>query len=89
MRKLSVGLAVIGLAAILSKSAHANCVCACINGQFAAACSNPLDIPPICALRTCPFSLTPKTPPLGGRSSCAQQKACDIYGHCEWKFVCK
>jgi len=89
MRNLFVGLTVMGMVAISSTLADAGCVCACVDGQIRPSCSNAFEIPPICALRTCPYGSTPKTPPLGGRGACAQVKSCDIYGHCVWKQVCK
>jgi len=89
MLKILAGLAVMMLVFAYSTFANASCVCQCFDGQFQAACTNTFDIPPICTLRTCPFGSTPKTPPIGGRSSCRQDKVCDIYGHCEWKQVCQ
>jgi hypothetical protein len=89
MAKLVVGLAVMGVVAIFSTIASAGCSCSCVNGQYRATCSSPFDIPPICALRTCPLDLTPRTPPIGAGGSCSQQQQCDIYGHCEWKQVCR
>jgi hypothetical protein len=89
MLKLLAGLAVMGVVVTWSTIADASCVCQCVDGQFQPACTNSFDIPPICALRTCPFGSTPRTPPIGGTSSCRQEKQCDIYGHCEWKQVCQ
>lgn len=89
MLKLFAGLAAMGLAAAFSAPAEAGCACQCIDGQMQPACTNSFDIPPICALRTCPFGSGPKTPPVGARSSCVQVKSCDIYGHCTWKQVCQ
>lgn len=89
MRKFFVGLAVIGVITIVATFADASCVCTCINGQYQPGCTSEFDIPPICAVRPCPFSSSPKTLPLGGRAACVQAQSCDIYGHCEWKLVCR
>jgi hypothetical protein len=89
MLELFVRLAVIGVVVAFSTVANAGCACQCVDGQIQPACTNTFDIPPICSLRTCPFDLTPRKPPLGGASACKQEQECDIYGHCEWKQVCK
>jgi len=88
MLKHIVGLATTCLVLTFSTFADAVCVCQCIEGQVRPACSSSLDIPPICALRTCSFGPTLAPPPIGYRGSCAQAQSCDAYGHCVWKQLC-
>jgi hypothetical protein len=88
MLKHLAGLAVAGLVMVHSTVADAGCSCQCVDGQMQPACTSAFEVPPICALRTCPFGPTLAPPPIGGRSSCAQAQSCDSYGHCVWKQVC-
>jgi hypothetical protein len=88
MLKQIVGLAMACFVLTFPTFAEALCVCQCIEGQVQPACTNSLDIPPICPLRTCPFGPTLTPPPIVSRSSCGQVQSCDIYGHCVWKQVC-
>jgi hypothetical protein len=89
MHKFLAGIAAMSVVAAFSTIADASCSCQCVDGQFAPSCTSAFDIPPMCALRTCPFSLAPKPLPYIERGSCVQEKDCDAYGHCEWKQVCK
>lgn len=88
MLKHFAGVAVSFAVLILSTTAHAGCTCQCVNGQMQPACTGSFDIPPICSLRTCPFGPSLAPPPIGSKSSCSQVQSCDVYGHCEWKYVC-
>jgi len=88
MHKLCGGLAVIGVVVIFSTFAEAGCSCVCVDGQIKAGCTDQFQTPPICALRTCPFGSL-KPPEIGSTRSCGYDRTCDVYGHCEWKLVCK
>ena len=89
-----VGLiAAAGLAAFVS-SAHAECICQCVNGQMQPLCTNSIEIPPICPPTIClimspsiPPIATPMIPPIG-TSSCHPARVCDTFGNCQWQTVC-
>ncbi len=91
MRQILVALrlTVLFSAILFSKSAVAGCYCKCVDGEFQPICSNPFDIPPICSMRTCPFTPGIVPLPLGSSKSCWDEKKCDAYGVCDWQRVCK
>ena len=87
MLKLLALLAAMTVAlAFSSAAAHASCACQCIDGQMIPACTSPFDIPPICALRTCPFSVTPPSQMQPVRKACREVQVCNPY--CQWNQVC-
>jgi hypothetical protein len=84
------------LATVLAASAHADCVCRCVNGQVRPICSNALDLPPICAPQLCaltPPSIAPlqmpSIPPLGTQN-CREAQVLNPYsGRYEWRTLCQ
>ncbi len=74
---------------IAPNSASASCACTCVDGNVVAGCTSDLDIPPICAMRTCTQPTIRPPPPLGARHACLDTQVCDQYGHCEWKPDCR
>jgi hypothetical protein len=87
MPRLVVGFLLLLVALTPPNFAYAGCYCVCIDGQIRPSCTSATEIPPICSIRTCPFSSGIAPRPLGS-TPCQNQRVCDIYGHCVWKYVC-
>src|ERR1700722_20344086 len=86
------GFLLIGLVAGFS-TAHAECVCECVNGQVQPLCENAIDLAPICSPTICPIMspsiapIQPPTIPPIGTSSCQEARVCDSDGNCSWQQV--
>jgi len=76
-------------ATVAGAESKAGCSCMCVDGNMVPACSNTLDIPPICPMRTCTQPTVRPPPGNRTRRACAYTQVCDRYGHCEWKPVCQ
>jgi hypothetical protein len=91
MRSLLIGI----LFLMVAGSAHASCVCQCVDGQMQPICQSSIDLPPICPASICPIAapstapINPATLPPLGTSQCRQARVCDTSGHCQWQQVCQ
>jgi hypothetical protein len=79
---------------LLSTAAHAECECACVNGNMQAICSSGIDLPPICPLTICPLVppsiapiATPMIPPIGTQFCHPEQVY--VNHHYEWRTICR
>ena len=78
-----------------SKIVHADCYCACMNGENQPFCDSTLDLPPLCPSRVCQIE-TPSIEPLPsldlppiGTTYCQQEQVYDDYeGRYVWRNVC-
>lgn len=80
---------------LLTASAHASCVCHCVDGEMQPLCESSIDLPPICAPTVCglvppaaaPIQ-APVLPPLG-TSGCSQRQVMNPATHrYEWRTIC-
>ena len=78
-----------------ASTAHAECICQCVNGHMQPLCNSAIDLPPICPPTICPImgpSIAPINPPAIppiGTSECHQARVCDTFGNCRWQQVCQ
>jgi hypothetical protein len=86
----------IALALLASTSAHAQCVCRCVNGAVQPLCRSTLDLPPLCAPQICPLvppsiqPLPPLTIPPIGTTACRKVPVFQPHlGRYEWVTVCR
>lgn len=86
----------IALAMLASTSAHAQCVCRCVNGTVKPLCRSVLDMPAICAPQICPMvppSIQPiqtiRVPPIGTTSCRLMQVYQPHVNRYEWVQVCR
>ena len=68
--------------------ALAGCTCGCSEGEVRASCTNSYEVPPICALKTCPFVPRAGGPALGTSSRCRLVRNCDVHGFCSEHYQC-
>ena len=78
-----------------NSTSNAACACKCVNGKVKAICSNPNDLPPLCAPKLCPLvnqSIKPldsPTLPPYGTSNCTNMQVYNpsTYQY-EWEEIC-
>ena len=85
---------------ILWATAHADCVCLCVNGQPQAMCSNPYETRPMCSGfcpaeptlpgQVTPVQMRPDMPPGDGTKSCHKELALNpMDAQLQWQWVCE
>jgi len=80
-----------------ARTASADYVCQCVNGELAAIVSGNISVEPVCAPRTCPaptasssMARNLQVSSQGGGSDCAPQQVMDLVsGKYEWKVLCR
>ncbi len=80
---------------LLTASAHASCVCRCVDGEVQPLCESSIDLPPICAATVCPLAppavapiQAPVLPPLGTSRCSRRQVVNPATSHYEWRTIC-